>query len=205
MKNQKNWLVILVVLLYLVLLSTIGLAQTQQVLDRLWTLYFEPQVTEREFVETLPWLLGLEDLLPTSATFDDYVSLLEKKDIIPLDFVVFPDDPITKGRAAMLIMHVLGLKPTSTEKPFWERERLALIVIRRYQIIPIEDPVDPSQLLLGAEFCAMALRITDKTRNRPLPEADIESILGLREKIEEFIMPRYELSEILQTKIAPTY
>lgn len=205
MKNRKKLLAILVVLLYLVLFSTSGSAQTEQILHRLWTLYFEPQVTEREFVETLPWLLGLEDLLPMNATFDDYVSLLYKNDVIPLSFMFFPDEPISKGKAAMLIMQVLGLEPTSTEKPFWERERLALIAISRYQIIPVEDPVDSSQVLLGAEFCAMALRITDKTSNRPLPEANIENIVDLREKIEEFIMPRYELSEILQTRIAPTY
>jgi len=207
MKKWRSRLVVSIILFSLVFLNIPGVvqAQLQSVVYKLKFLKFDPLVMEEDFIELLPSLLGLDHLLPVSPMLHDYISLLQERKVIPPDFVVFLGRPITKGKAAFLVVNALGLKATSTERFFWKGERLALMIARRHQIIPVEEKADPSQFLSGPEVCAIALRITDESKKKPLPGANSESILAVRNNIEKTIISRKDLVEFFEKKSSRPY
>jgi len=90
-----------------------AIGEAQPAGQKLRTLKFQPQVTERDFVEIVPSLLGLKHLLPIDPTSDGYGSLLKEKDIIPPDFVITPDEPATKGKAPVPLAGCSQTTPAS--------------------------------------------------------------------------------------------
>lgn len=140
----------------------------------------DSRVSQGNFLRVLPALLGFGARIKFNAPIEEFVLLLTDLGIMEPGYPINPPAPVTRGWAAVLKVKALGIQPNLIE---WIQIKISgltpAIATKMAQRAGVMPPGKAENTETGMEFASECLAIASLARTRPLPGANISSILAI--------------------------